>query len=145
MFSDLSQYKNKTMKSSPSFYFHFQFQLLIFTKSLLRYREVNWTVSKVILLFLEKWKIENEQTLGKIWKNKGFHWPIFFHILAYFMQWKTYSEHCQPSEMELFANLVNDFQMLLIIMNIIKDEGNKVLREVNKVWCHCRCPTGVNW
>ena len=144
-FSNLSQYKKKTMKSSPSFNFLFQFQLLIFTKSLLQYRSYSPLISKVLLLYLEKWKIENGQTLSKICKNTGFHWPIFFRILVYFMQWKAYSEHCQSSEMEHFANLVNDFQMLLIIVNIIKDEGNKMLREVNKVWCDCRCSTGLNW
>ena len=41
-------------------------------------------------------------------------------------------ENCQSSKMELFAKIVNNFQMLLIIMDTFKGQDNDVLRELKK-------------
>ena len=45
---------------------------------------------------------------------------------------KAYLENCQSSKMEFFAKIVNNFQMLLIIMDTVKGQDNDVLREVKK-------------
>ena len=45
---------------------------------------------------------------------------------------KLYLENCQSSKMELFAKIVNNFQMLLIIMDTFKGQDNDVLRELKK-------------
>ena len=45
---------------------------------------------------------------------------------------KVYLENCQSSKMELFAKIVNNFQMLLIIIDTFKGQDNDILRELKK-------------